>query len=196
MPLPDSPGRKLHHTRQLNVLGHERPDGLWEIEAHLLDTKPYWFPNHEKNGVDAGEAIHQFSLRVTLDLGFLIHAVEVSMDDTPFGICRQVEANMKRLEGLRIGPGWLKEARDRIPRSDSCTHLMDLLNPIATTAYQSMHATLEERRQNLPVPPAPPIIDQCHSLSSHTDVVKVKWPEFFTGTQSQESRVPVGSRRK
>lgn len=184
MPLPDSPGRKQHHTRQLNVQGYQRPDGLWEVEAHLLDTKPYRSPNHEKDGVEAGEPIHQFSLRITLDLDFRIHRVDVSMDDTPFGICRQVEANMKRLEGLQIGPGWLKEARERIPRREGCTHLMDLLNPIATTAYQSMHTALEKHRQSLPVPPAPPIINQCHSLSSHTNVVRVKWPEFFTGTRS------------
>lgn len=181
MPLPASPDRKPHHTRQLTLHGFERADGRWEVEAHLLDTKPYWFPNHEKNGVDAGQPIHRLSLRVTLDLDFLIHRVDVAMDDTPFGICRQVEVNMKRLEGLTIGPGWLKRARERLPRTESCTHLMDLLNPIATTAYQSMHTALEARRREMPDPPAPPIIDQCHSLASHTGVVRVKWPEHYTG---------------
>ena len=181
MPLPDSPDRKHHHTRELTLAGYERPDGLWEIEAHLLDTKPYWFPNHEKNGVDAGQPIHRFSLRVTLDIDFIIQRIDVSMDDTPFGICRQVEANMQRLEGLRIRSGWLRDARERLPRTDSCTHLMDLLNPIATTAYQSMHTTLEARREKLAEPPPPPIINQCHSLASDTGVVRVKWPQHYTG---------------
>ncbi len=181
MPLPDSSSRTLHHTRQLVLQGYERSDGLWEVEAHLLDTKPYWFPNHEKNGIPANEPIHQFSLRITLDLDFLIHRVDVSMDTTPFKICREVESNMKRLEGLRIGPGWQKEARQKIAMSDSCTHLMELLSPIATTAYQSMHATLEKHRQSLSTPPPPPILNQCHSLSSHQEVVRVKWPDFYTG---------------
>ncbi len=181
MPLPASTERKHHHTREITLRGYERADGLWEIEAHLLDTKPYFFPNHEKNGVAAGEPIHRFSMRVTLDLDFLIHRVDVAMEDTPFRICRQVEVNMKKLEGLHIGPGWLKAARARLPRTEGCTHLTELLTPIATTAYQSMHGALEERRKCQSEPPPPPIINQCHSLASHTGVVKVKWPTFYTG---------------
>ncbi len=181
MPLPDSPNRIHHHTRELKCLGYEREDGLWEIEAHLLDTKPYWFPNHEKNGVNPGEAVHKMSLRLTLDLDFLIHKVELSMDETPFKMCRQVEINIKKLEGIRIGPGWLREVRTRVGRTDSCTHIMELLNPIATTAYQSMHLSLEKRAEDKPNRGRPPIIDQCHSLASHSEVVKVKWPAFYTG---------------
>ena len=73
MPLPDSENRVHHHTRDIQCLGYERQDGLWEIEAHLLDTKPYRVPNHEKDGVEQGEPVHKFSLRLTLDLDFWIH---------------------------------------------------------------------------------------------------------------------------
>ncbi len=185
MPLPDSLNRIHHHTRELKCLGFERQDGLWEIEAHLLDTKPYRVPNHEKNGVEAGAPVHKISLRLTLDLDFVIHEVEASMDETPFTICSQVEKNMKKLEGLQIGPGWLREVRKRVGRTDSCTHVYELLNPIATTAYQSMHLALEKRAQSQPIRGRPPIIDQCHSLASHSEVVKVKWPEFYTGPDKQ-----------
>lgn len=186
MPLPDSPSRKPHHTRQLECLGFERDDGLWEIEAHLLDTKPYRFPNHEKNGVEPGEPVHKMSLRLTLDLDFLIHKVDVAMDDTPFKICRQVENNMLKLEGIRIGPGWLREVRTRIPKTDGCTHVLDLLGPIATTAYQSMHLALEARANGQQTRNEPPILDQCHSLARHTEVVKIKWPEYYTGPDQSD----------
>ena len=184
MPLPDSPDRTPHHTREVRCLGFSRPDGLWEVEAHLLDTKPYWFPNHEKSGVDPGEPIHLMSLRLTLDLDFLIHAVDVAMDSTPYGICRQVETNIKKLAGIRIGPGWLKQVRQRMPRTDGCTHLYELLNPIATTAYQSMHLALEERAGQMPQRNPPPILDQCHTLSRTSEVVRVKWPEFHKADSS------------
>lgn len=180
MPLPQSPNRCLHHTREIKCLGYQRADGLWEIEAHLLDFKPYDFPNHEKNGVASGEPIHKMRLRVTMDLDFLIHAIDVAMDATPYRICRQVEINIKKLVGLQIRPGWLKQVRKRIPKTDGCTHLLDLLSPIAVTAYQSMHLTLEASAQSLPARNPPPILDQCHSLSRHTEVVKVKWPKFHT----------------
>jgi len=184
MPLPDSPDRSAHHTRELKCLGFRREDGLWEIEAHLLDTKPYWFPNHEKNGVDPGQPIHRMSLRLTLDLDFLIHKVDVAMDDTPYGICRQVENNIRKLEGIRIGPGWLKKVRERMPRNAGCTHLYELLNPIATTAYQSMHLALEERADSLPGRNAPPILDQCLTLARTSEVVRIRWPAFHESKES------------
>ena len=121
------------------------------------------------------------SLRLTLDLDFYIHRVDVAMDETPFRMCRQVERNMKKLEGMSIGPGWLKETKTRIGRLDGCTHILELLNPIATTAYQTMHLALEERANQLPTRDRPPILDQCYSLASHREVVKVQWPDFYTG---------------
>ena len=181
MPLPDSAERTLYHNRVVNCQGFHRQDGLWDIEAHLIDTKTHWFPNHEKNGVDPGEAIHQMSLRLTLDLDFNIRGIAIAMDETPFGICRQVEKNMSKLEGMAIGPGWLKLAREKIGRTESCTHIMELLTPIATTAYQTMHMALEEKANQLPERNKPPIIDQCHSLASHREVVKVQWPAFYSG---------------
>ena len=181
MPLPDSPDRNHLHTREVRCYGYQNAEGLWEIEAHLLDTKPFWFPNHEKDGIAPGEPVHQMSLRLTLDLDFTIHRVDVAMDDTPYRICRQVERNIKKLEGIQIGSGWLREVRMRVPRTEGCTHLIELLNPIATTAYQSMHLALEERAEKLSQRGKPPIVNQCHSLASNSEVVKVKWPEFYSG---------------
>ncbi|MBX2870291.1 MAG: DUF2889 domain-containing protein [Acidiferrobacterales bacterium] len=178
MPLPESPNRSPLHTREVRCLGFQNERGLWEIEAHLLDTKPIWFPNHEKDGIEPGEPVHRMSLRLTLDLNFLIHQVDVAMDDTPYQLCRDVEQEFSKLEGIQIGAGWLREVRQRMPRTMSCTHLYELLTPIATTAYQSMHLALEERAEQLPARGKPPIVDQCYSLSSQSDVVKVKWPEF------------------
>lgn len=178
MPLPIPGTRTPHHTRKVICEGFEREDGLWDIEASLLDTKPYLFPNHEKNGVQPGEPIHHMHLRLTIDLDFLIHGVAVAMDDTPFRICRQVEHNIRKLEGVRIGPGWLREVRARIPKTDGCTHVLDLLNPIATVAYQSMHLALEARANASENRAPPPILDQCHSLARTSEVVKIKWPDF------------------
>ena len=39
MPLPNPVPRKLMHTRAIECNGYEREDGLWDIEAHLTDTK-------------------------------------------------------------------------------------------------------------------------------------------------------------
>ncbi len=111
----------------------------------------------------------------------MIRKAEVAMDDTPYRTCREVENRIAKLAGIRIGAGWLREVRKVIPRTEGCTHLYELLTPIATTSYQSMHLALEERAEKLPKRGKPPIVDQCHSLSSQSAVVKVKWPDFYTG---------------
>jgi len=69
--------------------------------------------------------------------------------------------------------------RERIGTHRSCTHLMDLLGPIAATAYQTLHAALEERERKRSKPQRPTILDTCIALASDGAVVKRRWPEFY-----------------
>jgi len=89
---------------------------------------------------------------------------------------------MGNLVGLKIGAGWMREARSRVGRTESCTHVMELLGPISTTAYQTMHWAIEDRENARENRDKPVILDQCHSLASDSSVVKVMWPEFYTGS--------------
>lgn len=181
---------KLHH-RSIQCEGFKRDDGLWDIEAHLTDQRSYdcsYDPEHRGGLIPAGENVHNMRVRLTLDLDFLIHDAVAISDETPFPICFKATEVMQRLIGLRMRKGWLKEVRERISTEVSCTHLIDLLTPIANTAYQTMHAALEERaeqrkredknftRQKLG------ILDTCIALASDGEVVKRQWPEFYTGT--------------
>jgi hypothetical protein len=56
---------------------------------------------------------------------------------------------------------------------------MDLLGPIAATAYQTLHAALEERERKRKDPQRPMILDTCIALASDGAVVKRRWPEFY-----------------
>ena len=40
MPLSPPPERELLHSRDIVLRGYRRADGLYDIEAHLTDTKP------------------------------------------------------------------------------------------------------------------------------------------------------------
>ncbi|TXH66145.1 MAG: DUF2889 domain-containing protein [Thiothrix sp.] len=185
---------KLHH-RSIQCEGFKREDGLWDIEAHLTDQRSYdcsYDPEHRGGLIRAGENVHNMRVRLTLDLDFLIHDACAISVETPFPICFQATQVMPRLIGLRIGKDWLKEVRERISTEVSCTHLIDLLTPIANTAYQTMHIALEERaaqrkradknftRKKLG------ILDTCIALASDGDVVKRQWPEFYTGAKNAE----------
>jgi hypothetical protein len=130
--------------------------------------------------------VHGLHLRLTLDLDFVIHDVIAVSDDTPYPVCKQTAEAMRRLIGLKIGPGWMREVRSRVERRASCTHLMELLGPLATTAYQTMHSALEERASRQPQRNRPRILDTCIALISDGPEVKQRWPEFYTGPRDDD----------
>ncbi len=182
MPLPKPLDRKKYHNRTIHCEGYKRVDNLWDIEAHLVDLRSYdcsYDEEHRGGLIKAGEPVHDMYLRITIDLRFVIKEVIAVSDDTPFSVCPNATAAMQELIGLRIGAGWLKEARKRIGPSASCTHLMDLLGPIATTAYQTLYVEIEEIERNKPQRDKPPIIDTCLALAADGEVVAKRWPEFF-----------------
>jgi hypothetical protein len=63
---------------------------------------------------------------------------------------------------------------------------MDLLGPIAATAYQTLHMALEEREAKAPDRQKPVILDTCIALASDGDVVKKRWPEFYQARKNNK----------
>ena len=184
MPLSDPAPRKHLHTRNVECRGYLRDDGLWDIEGHLVDTKTYAFPNRHRGEVGAGEPVHEMGLRLTIDDAMLIHEVEAVTDHGPFGMCPAITGNFKRLEGLTIGPGFRRAVRARVGGVQGCTHLVELLDPIATTAFQTMTARrrfkeAEDRADT--ASERPRFLGTCHALASDSPEVKEQWPEFYTG---------------
>jgi len=149
--------RERLHTRRIACEGFRRADGLWEVEEFLIDTKTYGFANHDRGTIEAGEPVHDMAMRVTLDDALAIRAVEVAMPATPFADCAGVAPNFQRLVGLRIGPGWRRAVSQRLGGPQGCTHLVELLGPITTTAYQTLHARRDTWR-------ASALIDRCYAL--------------------------------
>ncbi|MCH6565169.1 MAG: DUF2889 domain-containing protein [Proteobacteria bacterium] len=182
MPLPNSTPRKKMHHRHIDCEGYLRDDGLWDIEAHMRDTRTYdcgYDEDHRGGIIRAGEPVHDMRLRLTIDLDFVIQEARAASDHTPFEICTRAAIEMKALVGLQIGRGWIKRVRERIGTDRSCTHLIELLGPIAATAYQTLHAALEERERKRKDSQRPMILDTCIALASDGAVVKRRWPEFY-----------------
>jgi hypothetical protein len=186
---PSSPRKKMHH-RRVDCEGYLRDDELWDIEAHMTDTRTYdctYDEFHRDGIIRAGEPVHDMTLCLTIDLDFMIHDARASSDQTPFAICPRAANEITALIGLRIGSGWMKQVRERIAVRESCTHLIDLLGPIAATAYQTLHAALEEREAKQPSRQKPPILDTCLALDSSGEVVKNRWPEFYISADNKET---------
>ena len=146
MPLPSpSVPRKHIHTRRIVCEAFERADGLWDIEANMTDVK-----THDVDRACAGEPLHDMWVRLTLDTTFVIRDIASAMDAYPRGECPRAVDPMQELVGVRIGAGWQGEVRQRIGGALGCTHLRELLAPIATTAMQAMGGVLRSRGTGQP----------------------------------------------
>ena len=137
MPLPPPVARDELHLRRIEMRGYRRHDGLYDIEAHLTDTKSNHLALSEKN-VPAGVPIHDMWLRLVVDEALTVHDVVAVTDASPFAICPEATNALASIKGLRIGAGWSRAVKERLSRTENCTHLAELLMPLATTAYQTL----------------------------------------------------------
>ncbi len=209
MPLSPPVGRQHLHTRRVSCQGFYRDDGLWDIEGRITDTKTYEHGNEWRGTLKPGDFVHDMSIRLTLDHRFIIVDVEAVTDKSPYRICGDVTPDFKKLIGLRIGPGFNRAVRERLGGVHGCTHLVELLGPIATTAFQTagsrkaneLQAAYRTRIGKPPkprdpsVPPRKPhVIDTCHAWASEGEVVKRWAPQFYTGPDAEAVRAAVGDR--
>jgi hypothetical protein len=183
MPLSHPTAPRQHiHTRRVEVRGYRREDGLWDIEGHLADTKTYSFKNNDRGEVQAGEAIHDMWLRITVDDDLKIHAVEAVTEQGPYGICPAITPNFQRLVGLSIRGGFRRQVKELLGGREGCTHLIELLGPIGTTAVQTIFPLKQQEAASSGAKRRRPgILDTCHALASDGEVVRTHWPEFYTG---------------
>lgn len=179
MALSEPADRTLSHTRQIRCQGYKRADGLWDIEAHLLDTKTWDMEMSERaNGViRAGEPLHEMAIRITVDLDLNILDAEAVMDNTPFRMCPAIAERFRLLKGLQIAPGFTRKTRELFGATQGCTHLLELLGPLATTAFQSTHQERQylEDRDRTP----PPMLNSCHTFAEDSQVIRDHWPAHY-----------------
>lgn len=179
MPLSEPAEREPIHQRQIECRGYRRADGLWDIEGHLTDTKYYSFANHDRGEIKAGEPIHEMWLRLTVDDALRIHDVEARTEYGPFAICPQAAPNFARLRGLRIGPGFRQHVNERVGGVEGCTHLRELLGPLATTAFQTIMPIRARERDKPPAASRPGLLGTCYAYAADSEVVRRLWPRHY-----------------
>jgi hypothetical protein len=189
MPLTNPAPRKPMHHRRVDCRGYLRDDGMWDIEGHLVDTKPFDMPNSDRPGgtIRAGAALHEMWLRLTVDTDLLVHEVEAKTDFGPYSLCGDITDNFKALVGLRIAAGWTQKTRELLGGVKGCTHLVELLGPVATTAFQTVYASRVKQEGVAGRKGRPPLIDTCHAYRSDGPIVKTKWPVHYTGPSERKS---------
>jgi hypothetical protein len=180
MPLSAPASREPLHSRDIRCQGFRRADGLWDIEAHLTDVKTYDYESMARGTVPAGSPIHDMWLRFTLDDDLRITAVETAFDTVPYGPCPSAGASFQGLVGLRIGPGWARKVREQVGGTHGCTHMRELINVLATVAFQTIFS-LREKELLASGERRPPMIDTCLSWAADSPVVKEQYPRWYKG---------------
>jgi hypothetical protein len=209
MPLSPPVGRQHLHTRRVTCQGFFREDGLWDIEGHITDEKSYEHANEWRGPLKPGDFVHDMSIRLTLNDRFTIVDVDAVTDKSPYRICGDVTPDFKKLIGLRVGGGFHREVRARLGGVHGCTHIVELLGPVATTAFQTISsgkARELERAHRAKSDPAPQedapskprrkpyVIDTCHAWSADGPVVKRWAPDFYSGPDAEAVRAAAAGK--
>src|SRR5258708_33648329 len=104
--LPPSVPRDELHLRRIELQGYRRVDGLFDVEARMIDTKTHELTLGSGRIVPPGEPVHDMSIRLVVDEDLNVIDVVASTDASPFGICPEATATLQSMKGVRIGAGW------------------------------------------------------------------------------------------
>ena len=179
----DRVSRVLLHRRQVNCEGYLRSDGDFEIEGRIVDRKTSDASLIDGRRLAAGEPWHEMALRVRVDRDFVIHAIEVDPVHMPTQHCPEVTAAYGQLVGLKIGRGFGTRVRSLLGGSRGCTHMTELLAPIAATAYQTISGHFLSQsggggwRSAGILRMARSLIDSCHVWRRDGEVVRLHFAD-------------------
>ncbi len=184
MSLSPPAARRHQHTRTIVCEGFARDDGLWDIEASIVDTKTYQYTEPVRGVRPPGAPVHDMRVRLTLDPKFVVRDIEATFESNPYPSCLGAIPQYKALIGAQVGPGWRKAVQAAVGGTKGCTHIRELLFPMATVAFQTIGGWSADGEPDKPVttsPESPPpyFIDGCRAWASDGEVVKFWHPQFY-----------------
>ena len=97
---------------------------------------------------------------------------------TPYADCPRINDAYRALVGLRIEGGFHRAVQTRFRGVNGCTHLTELLGPIATTALQTIWPALERRRSAAGLSPdrsGMALLDSCYALRRGGETAVIRW---------------------
>jgi hypothetical protein len=194
------PTRRHVHTRNIRAEVFARDDGLWDVEAELIDTKSRDFML--ASGLrPAGAAIHRMHLTITIDTAFNVVDADARSLDHPYpGHCGEVEPDYKKLIGLNLLMNFKRAVRERLGGVRGCTHMTELTDVLPTAAVQAFAGEIVKNRDaadgdddaaaGAPGSDQKPFqLDRCHALRSDGPAVARFYPRWYrpVATTSQDA---------
>ena len=178
------PSRRHVHTRSIRVDAYARDDGLWDLEAVLVDTKYRDFPL--ATGVrKAGEPVHEMVLTVTIDTKTNVLAAHAKSKWVPYpGHCDAIGPDYAKLVGLNLLQDFRRHVQARLGGVHGCSHITELAKVLPTAAVQAFADEVFKTRDTAhdthhEDDTKPWQLDRCHALRSDGPGVEKYYPRWY-----------------
>lgn len=176
--------RRHVHTRAIRVDAYVRDDGLWDLEAVLVDTKQRDFAL--ATGIRrAGEPVHDMRVTLTIDTQLNVVDAQARSDATPYpGHCETIAGAYRKLIGLNLLQDFRRHVREKLGGTRGCSHLTELANVLPTAAIQAFAGEVFKPRDTAhderePAQDKPWQLDRCHALRSDGPAVARYYPRWY-----------------
>lgn len=175
--LPEPAPREAVHTRSIVCRSFRRDDGLLDIDGRFIDTRPFAYDSDFRGTCQAGSALHNMQLRLTIARDRSIAALVSAMPSTPYEGCAGVNPNFQRLVGLSIAKGFRKAMREKIGGIEGCTHILALLDAMSAAAVQAFASAAYAPKKPGQAEPVriwklDALVDTCFSYQRDGEVMK------------------------
>lgn len=181
--------RRPLHRRALDVQVFARDDGLFDVEASLVDTKSHDVPLAGATR-KAGEPIHHMRLLLTVDTALTITAASSETLWMPYaGACNEHGNTYARLVGLSLMKGFRQAVQERFAGTRGCTHLTELCQVLPTAVIQAMAGSVIDTREGDADGNPPFQLDRCHALRRDGPTVAKFYPRWHLATPASNSNV-------
>jgi Protein of unknown function (DUF2889) len=167
------------HRRAIAVQVYERSDGLFDVEASLLDVKQVDMPL--TSGLrKAGDPVHDMRLTLVVDRRLnILEAGSETLAMPYVGHCGEHGNAYAQLVGLNLLQGFRAALKQRLSGTRGCTHLTELAGILPTAVIQAFAGRVLDTQAGLADDQAPFQLDRCHALRREGPVVKTHYPRWF-----------------
>lgn len=189
MSLPEvNINRKPLHTRTITVNTFARDDGMFDLEAELIDVKAYDFNLRSGEVHKTGKPVHHMNMRITIDREFTIKDAVASYGAAPYGQhCSSISPAYGKLVGLNLMRNFRNEVRKLFHKVNGCTHMTELTYVLPTVAVQTMAGQNPGDPTNAHDKTKKPFqLDGCHALRVDGPVAKKFYPIWYVEPQQDK----------
>lgn len=181
MTMPDDNRRPIH-LRDIQYRSFARPDGLFDIEGYLRDTKAHALTDRERGPMPPGTPLHDIVAVLTIGTDMVVRDFRYEMRAVPFGYCQQA-VDPSRLIGASLARGWRRALAEAFGLHGGCTHLREMMFGMGTVAFQTLSTLGDEQMfaaggRDAERTDRPFYLGGCHSWAIDSPVVERFFPQF------------------